>query len=164
MTKENELYGAIEAGGTKFNCAVITAARDIIATQRVATTTSAETLAAVVEFFTAHKKSLVALGVASFGPIDLDKESSTYGYITTTPKVGWHMADVVGTLQKHLVVPVGWDTASNAAAPAEFRWGAGVGCDPTVYITVGTGIGGGAIVNGKPIHGLMHPEMGHLAV
>jgi fructokinase len=164
LEHEKELYGAVEAGGTKFNCAVITAARDIIGTKRVATTTPAETLQEVIEFFAPHRDSLLAVGVASFGPIDLDTESSTYGYITTTPKPGWHNADVVGTLNRALGVPIGWDTDVNGAALAEFRWGAAIDCDPTVYITVGTGIGGGAIVNGKAVHGLMHPEMGHLVV
>jgi len=161
---EDELYGAVEAGGTKFNCAMMTPAREIIATKRIATTVAAETLEEVVAFFAPKRKSLIAVGVASFGPIDLDKESSTYGFITTTPKPGWQNADVVGTLHRQLGVPVGWDTDVNGAALAESRWGAAIGCDPAVYITVGTGIGGGAIVNGKPLHGLMHPEMGHLAV
>jgi fructokinase len=106
----------------------------------------------------------VALGVASFGPIDLDPASPTFGYITTTPKVGWRFTDVVGALRSALGVPVGWETDVTGAALGEHRWGAGRDVPNLVYLTVGTGIGGGALVDGRPVHGLLHPEMGHLLV
>ncbi len=112
--------------------------------------------------FFRRQAPLAAIGVASFGPVDLDPASPTYGHITTTPKPGWAGADVVGTLRTGLGLPVAFDTDVNAAALGEYRWGAARGADPCLYLTVGTGIGGGAIVHGRPLHGLIHPEMGHL--
>ena len=129
----------------------------------VATTTPGETLAHVVAFLRAHRDGLAAVGVACFGPVDLDRRSPTFGHITTTPKPGWAHTDVVGAL-RGLGVPVVFDTDVNGAALAEHRWGAGRGVDPFVYVTVGTGIGGGAIVGGRPLHGLVHPEMGHVPI
>jgi fructokinase len=155
------LVGGVEAGGTKFVCA-IGRERDIVAETRIATTTPAETLAAVVAFFTAPRPR--ALGVASFGPIDLDERSPTYGFITTTPKRGWAHTDIVGPLRRALGVPVAFETDVNAAALAEQRWGAARDAASVVYVTVGTGIGGGAVVNGRPVHGLVHPEMGHARI
>ena len=106
---------------------------------------------------------MAAIGLAWFGPLDLDRRSPTYGFVTTTPKPGWQRADVAGAFRA-VGVPVTIDTDVNAAALGEYRWGAGRGADPFVYVTVGTGIGGGAIVHGRPLHGLGHPEMGHIAV
>jgi fructokinase len=119
---------------------------------------------AVIRFFQDNigGHTLAAVGIASFGPVDLNPASTTYGYITTTPKPGWQMVDIAGQVRDRLGVPVGFDTDVNAAALGEYRWGAAQGDDPVVYITVGTGIGGGAFVNGRPVHGLIHPEMGHL--
>ena len=116
----------------------------------------------MLEFFRAHTE-ITAVGAACFGPIDLDRSSPTFGRITTTPKPGWRGADVVGALRT-LSVPVAFDTDVNGAALAEYRWGAGRGVDPFVYVTVGTGIGGGAIVGARPVHGLVHPEMGHVPI
>ena len=156
------LVGGIEAGETKFVCAI---GRDgeIVAETRIATTSPAETLAAALAFFE-HQGSPAALGVASFGPIDLDERSPTHGFITTTPKAGWAHTDVVGPLRRALGVPVAFDTDVNAAALAEQRWGAAREAGSVVYVTVGTGIGGGAVVNGRPVHGLAHPEMGHARI
>lgn len=161
-----QLYGGIEAGGTKFVCTVGSGPDDVRDELRYPTTTPAETLARAVEFFRAHHAAapLAAIGVGCFGPIDLDLASPTYGFITTTPKPGWRMADVVGTLSRGLSLPVGFDTDVNAAALGEAAWGAGRGLESLVYLTVGTGIGGGALVGGRPIHGLVHPEMGHIRI
>jgi len=143
-------------------CAVGTGPDEVRAETTVPTTTPAETLRRVLEFFRAHTE-ITAVGAACFGPIDLDRTSPTFGRITTTPKPGWRGADVVGALRA-LSVPVAFDTDVNGAALAEYRWGAGRGVDPFVYVTVGTGIGGGAIVGARPVHGLVHPEMGHVPI
>jgi fructokinase len=129
----------------------------------VPTTTPAETLGRALDFFRGHRERPAAVGIACFGPIDLDGRSPTFGRITTTPKPGWARADVVGVFSA-LSVPVAFDTDVNGAALGEHRWGVGRGVDPFVYVTVGTGIGGGAIVGGRPLHGLVHPEMGHLLI
>jgi fructokinase len=155
------MYGGIESGGTKWVCAVGTGPEDIRAAERFPTTTPAETVGQAIEFFQQHK-GLEAIGVGSFGPVDLQTESLTYGHITTTPKPGWQFADVAGPLRKAFGVPVGFDTDVNAAALGEHRWGAGRGLDTFVYFTIGTGIGGGAMVNGRLLHGMLHPEMGHM--
>jgi fructokinase len=166
MAGRGPVVGGIEAGGTKIVCAVGTGPDDVRAEVRVPTTTPAETLGRVVAFFReqAAQAPLRGLGVASFGPLDLDPRSSTYGFITTTPKPGWRGVDLVGPLRAALGVPVALDTDVNAAALAEQRWGAGRGLGSLVYVTVGTGIGGGAAIDGRPLHGLLHPEMGHVRV
>jgi fructokinase len=119
----------------------------------------AATLGQVIAFFRPY--ALRSLGLASFGPIDLDPESPAYGQILSTPKLAWQGCRIVDSLQTALKVPIAVDTDVNAAALAEFMYGAGQGCDPLVYLTVGTGIGGGAVIHGRPLHGLIHPEMGH---
>jgi len=156
-------YGGIEAGGTKWVCAVGTGPDDVGATTRFPTTTPEETLGRAMTFFQEHGP-VAAVGVGSFGPIDVHHDSPTYGYITTTPKPGWRNADVVRPLQKALQVPIGFDTDVNAAALGEWRWGGAQGLDTLVYITVGTGIGGGVIAAGNLLHGLLHPEGGHLRI
>jgi fructokinase len=163
---EPRLVGGIEAGGTKFVCAVGTGPDDVRAEVRVPTTTPARTLGLVAAFFLeqAARTPLAALGVASFGPLDLDRRSPSFGFITTTPKPGWRGVDVVGPLRTALGVPVTIDTDVNGAALAEQRWGGGRGLGTLIYVTVGTGIGGGAVVDGRPLHGLLHPEMGHVRV
>jgi fructokinase len=163
------LYGGIEAGGTRFSCAVATAP-DLrldsqairLRTCEVPTTSPEETLGKVVDFFKQY--DLKALGVASFGPIELRRGLPKYGYITTTPKPGWKDVDIVQRLQLTLGVPTGFDTDVNASALAEASYGAAKGLSDVVYITVGTGIGGGAVINGEMLHGLLHPEMGHLPI
>lgn len=130
------------------------------------TTTPDETLARVVAFFAdqpAHTRP-VAVGVASFGPLDLEERSTTWGCITATTKPGWSHTDVAGALRRGLRVPIAIDTDVNGAALGEHRWGAGTGLDPFVYVTVGTGIGGGGVIGGRTMRGLVHPEMGHMRV
>lgn len=160
------LVGGIEAGGTKFVCAVGTGPDDVRTEVRMPTTTPEETLERVVAFFAgqAARAPLAALGVASFGPVDLDARSPTFGCITTTPKPGWRGVDLVGPLRRALNVAVAFDTDVNASALAEQRWGSGRGLATVAYVTVGTGIGGGVVVEGRPLHGLVHPEIGHVRV
>ncbi len=163
MTPDS-IYGGIEAGGTKFICALGSGPGHIVSETRIETTTPDDTLQQVIHFFRPAivEKTIAILGVACFGPLDLDPRSSTYGFITSTTKPGWRNTDVVGRLQRELGIPVALDTDVNAAALSEFTWGAGRGFDPTLYLTIGTGIGGGVIVDGKPLRGLVHPEMGHI--
>lgn len=159
------LWGGIEAGGTKFMCAVGTGPDDLWAEVRFPTTTPKETIGRAIQFFQQQKKeSLTAIGIASFGPVDLNPSSPTFGCITGTPKPGWAHTDFVGTIRQALGVPVSLDTDVNAAALGEYRWGAARGLDTFIYLTVGTGIGGGGMVSGKLIHGLIHPEMGHIRI
>ena len=158
------LYGAVEAGGTKFVCLVGSGPDDIRAEARFPTTTPAETLGRTFAFFReqrARHGALAAVGFGSFGPVDLDPGSPSYGRITSTPKPGWADTDIVGAARAALDVPIGFDTDVNAAALGEWRWGAALGLDTIVYLTVGTGIGGGGLIGGRPMHGLVHPEMGH---
>jgi len=156
------MYGGIEAGGTKFVCAVGSGPEDIRAEDRFPTTTPDETIARAIDFFQGHESDLAALGIASFGPIDSDPRSSRYGFITTTPKPGWAQTDILGVVRRALSLPVGFDTDVNGAALGEHRWGAAQGLDTFVYLTIGTGIGGGGMVEGQLMHGLIHPEMGHI--
>jgi fructokinase len=158
------LYGGIEAGGTKFVCAIASGPDDVRAETTFPTTTPAETFGRALAFFgeQARGEPLAAVGIASFGPVDLDPASPTHGYITTTPKPGWGNTDFAGAMRAALGVPVFFDTDVNAAALGECTWGAGRGRDPVVYLTIGTGIGGGLVVGGRPVHGLQHPEMGHM--
>ncbi len=160
------LLAGIEAGGTKFRCVVGTGPDDLRAETRIPTTTPAETIGRVLRFFARESRHgpPAAAGIGSFGPIDPDPRSATFGRITSTPKPGWSGVDLVSPLAAALEIPVGFDTDVNAAALAEARWGAARGIDSFVYLTVGTGIGGGAMVAGAPVHGLLHPEMGHLLV
>jgi fructokinase len=162
--KTPKVYGGIEAGGTKFICAVGTGPDNILFKIQLPTTRPKETLNKVVWFFKQVKLPLASIGVASFGPLDLDKKSPTYGSITTTPKPGWPNTNLVKTLKDALKVPVYLDTDVNGAALGEGKWGAAKGLETFIYLTIGTGIGGGAIINGRPVHGLVHPEMGHILI
>ena len=157
-------WGGIEGGGTKFNCIVGSDPDNIVADIRIPTTTPEETLGKAVNFFREVGKDvqLAGIGVGTFGPVDLDMNSPTYGYITGTPKPGWSNTDIVGTLKKELNVPIAFDTDVNAAALGEHHWGAARNLDTFIYLTIGTGIGGGGMINGKLMHGLLHPEMGHV--
>ncbi len=159
------LIGGIEAGGTKFVCSVGSGPQDLRAEARFPTTTPEETIGRAVAFFReqeANHGQLGAIGVASFGPVDLHPDSPTFGFITSTPKPNWANTDVLGPLRAVFDVPLGFDTDVNGAALAEGRWGAAHGLNTFVYLTIGTGIGGGAMVNGSLLHGLVHPEMGHM--
>jgi fructokinase len=158
-----KVYGGIEAGGTKFVCVIGTSPRDILAEERFPTTTPDETIARSVEFFTRHDHELAAIGIGAFGPVDLDPQSPTYGFITTTPKPGWAQVDLRGGIQRALNVPVAFDTDVNVAAFGEHYWVTeNRALDPLLYMTVGTGIGVGGMVNGQLLHGLLHPEAGHM--
>ena len=155
------LYGLVEAGGTKFVLGVATGKDDIRATTRIPTTTPDETLGAMCDWFR-KQAPLTAIGVASFGPLDLDPVSPRWGHITATTKPNWSNTDIAGPLKAVGDCPVAIDTDVNGAALAEYRWGAGQGQKTMLYFTVGTGVGGGAIVDGRILHGLSHPEMGHI--
>jgi fructokinase len=157
------LFGAIEAGGTKFVCGIGTGPEDLTIVQ-IPTTTPEATVRQVIDFFQGSKEPIRGIGIGSFGPLDLHPESPTFGFITSTPKPGWRNFNIAGIIAGELGVPVGFDTDVNAAALGEGRWGAAVGLTDFLYLTVGTGIGGGAVVNDSLLHGLVHPEMGHLRI
>jgi fructokinase len=156
-------YGGIEAGGTKWVCAVTENPGQLGETETFPTTSPDETLSRAISFFT-RSGPVDAVGVGAFGPLDLHMSSPTWGSITTTPKPGWANTHLVAALQDGLGVPVALDTDVNAAALGEWRWGATAGLDTFCYITVGTGIGGGAIINSHIVHGLLHPEFGHMRI
>jgi fructokinase len=159
-----KIFGVIEAGGTKFVCGVGTGPDDL-RLSRIATTSPAATIEAAVKFLRGEAGAgLAAVGIGSFGPVDLEASSPHYGYITSTPKAGWQDTDLAGAVGSALGVPIGFDTDVNAAALAEARWGAAQDVSSCLYLTIGTGIGGGAIVDGRPLHGMAHPEMGHIRV
>jgi fructokinase len=165
MSKE-KLYGGIEAGGTKFVCVVAGGPGQVVDEIRFKTTTPEETLGRAVQFFQPYVDSaqVSAVGVGAFGPLDLNPKSPTYGFITATPKPGWSNTNVLGTLQQALKINIALDMDVNTAALGEYLWGASKGCDPSLYLTVGTGIGGGYIVNGRPLIGLLNLEMGHVRI
>ena len=153
-------------GGTKVISALGTSPQDVRKQLQIPTEEPNQTLANVITFFQeeAQEWPLAGIGVGCFGPLDLDTKSTTYGYITLTPKAKWQNTDVVGPLAKAFGLPIAFDTDVNAAAMGEHKWGAARGLDNFIYITVGTGIGGGAMANGQLVHGLIHPEMGHMLI
>lgn len=152
--------GAIEAGGTKFVCGIADENGKIFERVSFPTETPEKTMKNVIEFF--KDKGIEAIGVGSFGPVDLNRDSKTYGYITKTPKPYWSDFDLIGTLKKEFDLPLAFDTDVNVAALGEVIWGAAKGLKNCLYMTIGTGIGGGAVVSGELIHGMLHPEMGHI--
>lgn len=161
----NEYVGGIEAGGTKFVCAVGTSPDDVRAETRFPTTTPEETIGRAVAFFHEQEAKYgrpAAIGIASFGPLDPNPASPTFGYITSTPKPHWANANLAGAIRAALDVPVGFDTDVSIAGLGEWRWGAAQGLSSFIYLTIGTGIGGGVLIDGKPVHGLLHPELGHI--
>jgi fructokinase len=160
------MYGGVEAGGTKFKLLLGNGPGDIVDALRIPTTTPEETVGRVIEFFRQSRPDieLAAIGYASFGPIDLDPRSPSYGSITATTKPGWSHTDIVGTLRSALGVPIGWNTDVAGAAIGEYTWGAGRDAGALVYMTVGTGIGASALLDGRPAHGVLHSEMGHMLV
>jgi len=161
-----QLYGGIEAGGTKFICVIASGPGHIVEEVRFSTTTPEETLENAIQFFQPFVSSgkISSIGVGCFGPLDMNPKSSTYGFIAPTPKPHWSNTDVRGTLQRGLDVPIALDTDVNVAGLGESVWGASKGFDPSLYLTIGTGIGGGYIKDGKPLLGLLTPEMGHLRI
>ena len=161
------LYGGIEAGGTKFVCAVGSGPDDLREEIRFSTDSPESTIAKSIDFFQQQQEEhgpLAAVGIGSFGPVDPHPESPTFGYVTTTPKPGWANTNFTGAIRDGLDLPVGFDTDVNAAALGEHRWGAAQGLENFLYLTIGTGIGGGGMMNGRLMHGLVHPEMGHIRI
>jgi len=160
---DNLLYGGIELGGTKTLCSVGYGDDKIIAREELPTTNPTETIERLANFFKGYP-ALGALGVGSFGPVDINPQSSRYGYITTTPKAGWANTDVLSLLAATLNIPIKLDTDVNCAALGEYYFGAARNKKDFVYLTIGTGIGGAAMVNGRLLRGQMHPEMGHIRI
>ncbi|WP_167959324.1 ROK family protein [Anaerosporobacter faecicola] len=152
--------GALEAGGTKMVVAIGTEQGEILDRKSIPTKTPKETMPELIQYFKEQK--IDALGIGCFGPIDLNKNSSTYGYITSTPKLAWRNFDIVGAMKKELHVPIGFDTDVNASAIGEATWGNSKDVKNSIYITIGTGVGVGVLINGKPLHGMLHPEAGHI--
>ena len=157
------LLGAIEAGGTKFVLAIGTGHNEILAQTQIPTTTPQETLQRTIAWFEAQDP-ISALGIASFGPADIHPASPKWGYITDTPKPGWSQTNFAALTSDAVRCPVGFDTDVNGAAIGEYLHGAARGCDVAIYVTVGTGIGGGAIIGGQTVKGARHPEMGHVMI
>jgi len=163
----SKYYGGIEAGGTKFVCMIAGESGEVIEETRFPTGHPDETIQRAVAFFTAFETrgELAAVGIASFGPVDLNPASPSYGYITSTPKPDWGQVDLRGRIQRALDLPVAFDTDVNAAAFGEHTWTAeNKELDPFVYVTIGTGIGVGVLANGAPVHGMVHTEGGHVYV
>lgn len=161
------LFGGIEAGGTKFICAVGTDPNNLKAQTRIPTTTPDETLSQVVDFFRQQQaagNAIASIGIGSFGPVGVNPDSPKFGWFLNTPKPGWQQIEFAGLIKRELGVNVGFDTDVNAAALGEHRWGNAQGIDNFIYLTVGTGIGGGGMIGGQLMHGLLHPEMGHILI
>lgn len=154
------LFGALEAGGTKMVCAIGNENGEILEQKSIPTTTPEETMPAILEYF--KDKEISAIGIACFGPIDLNKDSETYGYITSTPKLPWRNYNIVGAVKDALKIPVGFDTDVNGSLLGEVTWGCAKGLTDAVYFTIGTGVGAGIMTNGKMLHGMLHPEAGHV--
>lgn len=154
------ILGALEAGGTKMVCAIGNGDGEIMDQVSIPTQTPEITVPKLLSFF--QDRGIEALGIGCFGPIDVDRNSGTYGHITTTPKLAWQNFDIVGAFKKELGVPVGFDTDVNGSALGEYTWGIAKGLHSCIYITIGTGVGVGVIVDGNLLHGMMHPEGGHV--
>jgi fructokinase len=159
-----KLFGGIETGGTKFICAIGDGPDNVVSQIHFPTTTPDETIGRAINFFKEQMKvyEIASIGIGTFGPVDLDELSATYGYITTTPKPGWSNTNLIGRVQQAISVPVLIDTDVNAAALGEHTWGNAIGLDQFVYYTIGTGIGMGGLINGSLLHGHTHPEAGHM--
>ncbi|MEE3398903.1 MAG: ROK family protein [Eubacterium sp.] len=154
------LYGALEAGGTKMICAVGDEKGNIIDEVTIPTTVPNETIPEIIRYF--KGKDIEALGIACFGPLDLDKSSPTYGNILKTPKLAWTDLEIYSVLKDELEVPVNIDTDVAGSLLGEATWGSAKGISDALYITIGTGIGGGILANGEILHGMLHPELGHM--
>jgi fructokinase len=164
LISDMAIYGGVEAGGTKFSCIIGCDPDHILDESAIHTTSPEETLREVIHFFASATETISAIGIGSFGPIDLNKTSRYFGYITNTPKRGWRNTDFVGTIGRALKIPIVFDTDTNAAGLGEVKWGNAQAVDHVLYVTIGTGIGGGFIIKGKPLHGLLHPEIGHMRI
>lgn len=158
------LFGGIEGGGTKFNCAVGSGPENIVAETRFATTTPEETIEQACRFFAPYGSQLKGIGFGSFGPVDIDPASATYGFITTTPKPHWGNTNILGMLREKIDLPIALEMDVVVAGLGEAKWGASKNDSHSLYLTIGTGIGGGYIVNGKPLRGLFSLEMGHIRI
>lgn len=154
------IFGALEAGGTKMVCALGREDGSIIEQVSIPTTTPEETIPLIINYF--KDKEIEALGIGSFGPVDVNKDSETYGFILDTPKTAWKYYDFLGNLKKELQVPMELDTDVNGSCLGEMTFGSSKGLDSVVYVTIGTGVGVGAAVNGQLLHGMLHPEAGHI--
>lgn len=161
-----KVFGGIETGGTKITCMIASDPTRIYAETVFPTTTPGETIDQMIAFFQNQMGTypINSLGIGTFGPVDLNKDSQSYGYITTTPKPGWHNTNLVGRIEESLKIPMIVDTDVNTAVLGEYLWGAGRGMDPLLYFTIGTGIGMGVRANNCLGHGLTHPEAGHIIV
>ncbi|MGH2896094.1 MAG: ROK family protein, partial [Solirubrobacteraceae bacterium] len=157
------IFGGVETGGTWVVCALGNGPDDIVAQETFATGEPGATLDRIVAFFE-RGPAPAGIGVGSFGPVDLDPQSPTWGCVTSTPKPGWAHTPVASVLRDRLGVPVQFETDVTTAALGEHRWGAATGVDSVCYLTVGTGIGAGLLIDGRPVHGLIHPEVGHLRI
>ena len=155
-------FGALEAGGTKMVCAVGNENGEILDRISIPTETPAVTMPKLAAYF--QDKEIHALGIGCFGPIDLNPKSDTYGCITTTSKLAWKHYDICGYFREHLKVPIGFDTDVNGSMLGEATWGCAKGLDTAVYITIGTGVGVGVLAGGKLLHGMQHPEGGHILI
>ncbi|MDF2870112.1 MAG: hypothetical protein K0R05_1687 [Anaerocolumna sp.] len=154
------LLGALEAGGTKMVLAVGNENGEILEQISIPTETPEITLPKIIDYF--KEKKIEALGIGCFGPIDPDKASKTYGYITSTPKLAWINCNIVGVIKEGLGIPVGFDTDVNGSALGEATWGSTRGLGTSIYVTIGTGVGVGVYQNGGLLHGMLHPEAGHV--
>ena len=159
----DQIYGGIEAGGTKFVCAIGKRTGEILSQTEIPTTSPSETFAKVADYFKKDSR-VVAVGVGAFGPIDLDSGSSTYGRITNTPKEGWKNVDMKSLLEQALNLPIEIETDVGCAGLGEYFYGAAKGINNILYLTAGTGIGGASLLNGVVQHGMSHPEMGHIMI
>ncbi len=166
MVTESPLFAGIEAGGTKFVCALGNGKGELFERITLPTTTPEETLPKIIDFFKQHnsQEQLKAIGIGCFGPIDTNPASPTYGYITSTPKTAWINCNIVDTFKKAFSAPVGFETDVAAAALGEYRWGAGQDLKHVIYMTVGTGIGAASVINGHLLPGLGTQEMGHMLI
>lgn len=156
------LFGGLEAGGTKMVCAVGREDGTLIDRVSIQTRSSEETIPELIDYF--KEKKVKALGIGCFGPLDLNRASKSYGSITNTPKAGWTGVNITEQMKKALDIPVGIDTDVNAAILGEVVYGAAKGCSNAIYMTVGTGVGVGVYINGSLVHGLVHPEAGHMMI
>ncbi|HEX7821780.1 MAG TPA: ROK family protein [Sphingobium sp.] len=162
-----DLYGCVEAGGTKFVLGIVTGSGAVLASRTIPTTLPDETIGTAIDWIGGAARDhgmLSAIGIATFGPAGIDRTRADWGRITSTPKPGWRDSDMAGPFARAFGLPVGFDTDVTGAAVAEYLWGAAQGQRVAVYLTLGTGIGGGAVIDGRPLHGRTHPEMGHIPV